>query len=82
MSKSSRHRVGLTFQDDGEFWMTFNDFLMNFKSVVICHQINDIFNKLYYQYVFHNLWSKEQCGGCLNFKNTFMDNPQVVYKLN
>lgn len=38
--KSEREKMGLNFDNDGEFWMEFTDFLRYFNEVSICRTIN------------------------------------------
>jgi len=38
LSKSQKEKLGLTFENDGEFYMEFNDFLTYFGGVEIVHK--------------------------------------------
>merc|ERR1719414_210769 len=40
ISEKQREKLGLTFNDDGEFWMPFDDFLTHFSELSICRLIN------------------------------------------
>ena len=35
-----REKMGLNYDDDGEFWMEFNDFLYYFDEVSVCRIMN------------------------------------------
>uniref|UniRef100_A0A1I8IG28 Calpain 9 n=1 Tax=Macrostomum lignano TaxID=282301 RepID=A0A1I8IG28_9PLAT len=37
LSAEEKQRIGLSNADDGEFWMSFDDFAQNFHKVEICH---------------------------------------------
>ncbi|ETE68790.1 Calpain-5, partial [Ophiophagus hannah] len=46
VSKSERTRLGLTLENNGEFWMTFEDWCKNFTDVDICRIVNTSFFNL------------------------------------
>ncbi|XP_065324886.1 calpain-5-like isoform X1 [Gordionus sp. m RMFG-2023] len=85
-----REKLGLTFDDDGEFWMAFDDFCQNFTHLSICYVLNTAYMTL--QKTWHEsvLWSKwingpvgsktDRAGGCVNF-DTFLQNPQCLLTL-
>ncbi|KAF0291460.1 Calpain-5 [Amphibalanus amphitrite] len=89
ISESEREKIGLTFDNDGEFWMTFDDFVSNFTDVSVCQLINTSF------FSFSKTWKEERefghwtpgvpgrsldrAGGCLNNRSTFLNNPQYRF---
>jgi len=85
LSDSDKRSMGLTFEDDGEFWMSFRDFISNFTTLEICMLGGDsavdsnqvAFNSRTEQ----GSWSSASAGGCRNFINTFASNPQYLVKL-
>ncbi|XP_045132951.1 calpain-5-like isoform X5 [Portunus trituberculatus] len=89
VSASERQKLGLTFEDDGEFWMTFEDFLENFTDLSICFLINTkflSFSKTWQETTFFNSWTigvrghnTDRAGGCPNHKETFLRNPQYRF---
>ncbi|XP_042219812.1 calpain-5-like isoform X2 [Homarus americanus] len=91
VSASEREKLGLTFEDDGEFWMTFEDFVEHFTDLSICFLINTkvlSFNKTWHETVFYDAWTigvsghnSDRAGGCLNHKNTFLRNPQYRFDI-
>uniref|UniRef100_A0A8C5D285 Calpain 5a n=1 Tax=Gadus morhua TaxID=8049 RepID=A0A8C5D285_GADMO len=88
VSKSERESMGVTVQDDGEFWMMFDDFLANFTDLILCRLINTSylsFHKTWEEAVLSGSWSRHddplsnRAGGCLNNKLSYMQNPQYVF---
>ncbi|XP_030622055.1 calpain-5a [Chanos chanos] len=88
VSKSERERLGVTVQDDGEFWMTFEDFCKYFTDLILCRLINTSYlsiHKTWEEAVMKGSWSqhddplKNRSGGCINHKATFIQNPQYVF---
>ena len=43
LSEAQRSALGLTFDEDGEFWMSFQDFVANFDAAMVCHLGPDTF---------------------------------------
>ncbi|KAM9732734.1 LOW QUALITY PROTEIN: calpain-5-like [Menidia menidia] len=86
VSESERERMGVTVQDDGEFWMTFEDFWANFTDLILCRLINTSLlslHKTWEQAVLRGQWRRHddpllhRAGGCSNHQGTFLQNPQV-----
>ncbi|NXR83412.1 CAN5 protein, partial [Pycnonotus jocosus] len=86
VSDSERKNLGLTVENDGEFWMTFEDWCKNFTDVDICRTVNTSYFSL------HKTWEKEmmsgawtkhpepllnRAGGCFDNRETFLQNPQL-----
>jgi len=81
VSQSEREEMGLTFGDDGEFWMSYNDFIANYQKVEICNLGPDsllVDHKRKWECTMHDgSWkAKVNAGGCRNFLDTFWTNPQ------
>lgn len=83
--ESERRRVGLSFENDGEFWMSYSDFTKYFNKLEICHLSpeSDLENKAgkpktKWEMCLENAeWQKNvTAGGCRNFIETFHLNPQ------
>ncbi|KAG8448049.1 hypothetical protein GDO86_015227 [Hymenochirus boettgeri] len=89
VSKSEKTTLGLTVRDDGEFWMTFEDWCMNFRYVDVCRILNTSRLNCY------KVWEKGEArgmwrintdpllnrsGGCFN-ENTFFQNPQYTFEV-
>ncbi|KAM7398850.1 hypothetical protein PAMP_018159 [Pampus punctatissimus] len=88
VSKSEREKIGVTVQDDGEFWMTFDDFIANFTDLILCRLINTSylsFHKTWEEAVMRGSWRRNddpllnRAGGCINNKQSFLQNPQYVF---
>ncbi|XP_007424983.1 calpain-5-like [Python bivittatus] len=88
VSKSERTSLGLTFENDGEFWMTFEDWCKNFTDVDVCRIVNTSFfsiHKTWEKKMMRGQWKKHsdpllnRSGGCLNHQATFLQNPQYIF---
>ncbi|XP_051512469.1 calpain-5-like [Myxocyprinus asiaticus] len=88
VSKSERERLGVTVEDDGEFWMDFEDFCKYYTDLILCRLINTSYlsiHKTWEEAVMRSSWShhddplRNRSGGCINHKATFLQNPQYVF---
>ncbi|XP_068107214.1 calpain-6 isoform X2 [Hyperolius riggenbachi] len=90
VSKSEKAKLGLITQNDGEFWMTFEDWCQNFTNVDVCRVINTS------HFSQHKTWEKgeslgqwtkndnpllNRSGGCFNNISTFFQNPQYIFEV-
>lgn len=66
--------------------MTFDDFCQYFTDLILCRLINTSYlsiHKTWEEEVMRGSWTRRQdplrnrSGGCINHKNTFLQNPQV-----
>lgn len=85
-----KQSVGLTFDQDGEFWMSYRDWVKYFDRVELCNLSPDSLSdeqiqkgkKKWDMSVFEGEWtSGVTAGGCRNFLDTFWRNPQYVITL-
>uniref|UniRef100_A0A2K6MHR3 Calpain 5 n=1 Tax=Rhinopithecus bieti TaxID=61621 RepID=A0A2K6MHR3_RHIBE len=88
VSKSEREKMGVTVQDDGEFWMTFEDVCRYFTDIIKCRLINTSYlsiHKTWEEARLHGAWTlhedprQNRSGGCINHKDTFFQNPQYIF---
>ncbi|KAK3699441.1 hypothetical protein QZH41_018607, partial [Actinostola sp. cb2023] len=84
LKESDRHRMGITFENDGEFWMSFEDFCSHFTNATLCHVINpSIINYVFKQWHVYKhtyQWTPGQnAGGCVQNKESFLKNPQYAF---
>jgi len=82
VGEADRKHLGLSFEDDGEFWMDFDDFKRNFSKLEICNLspdgLDSVENKVKWNTVFQEgSWkARVNAGGCRNYLETFWTNPQ------
>uniref|UniRef100_A0A914H1V6 Calpain catalytic domain-containing protein n=1 Tax=Globodera rostochiensis TaxID=31243 RepID=A0A914H1V6_GLORO len=95
LSNELKTDMGLTFAHDGEFWMSFRDFLANFEKMEICNLGPEVMEEIYemtgVKATPHNTWATiahdgswragKTAGGCRNNLRSFAQNPQFRMKL-
>ncbi|CAH4037494.1 unnamed protein product [Pieris brassicae] len=89
--ESEKDELGLTFDDDGEFWMAFKDFSQHFDRLEICNLNPDSLDpaecpegctKKWEMSVFEGEWVRGvTAGGCRNYLESFWKNPQYTVTL-
>ncbi|XP_061194258.1 calpain-5-like [Saccostrea echinata] len=84
VSDSEKKELGITIEDNGEFWMSFEDFCKNFTSIDLCHLINTSFfslSKTWHEGVGKGEWTDSRCGGSFGNED-YLKNPQYVFDVN
>ncbi|CEF68274.1 Calpain-2 catalytic subunit [Strongyloides ratti] len=94
VGESQRREMGLKFETDGEFWMSFDDFMRNFEKMEICNLGPDVMDEIasmtgvqtstpkWSPIVHEGQWiANETAGGCRNYLRTFPLNPQYRIQL-
>jgi calpain len=81
-----KENLGLNFEDDGEFWMSYKDFLKYFDQLEICNLNPDSLdgdnNFKWEVATFPGAWiAGDTAGGCRNNIGTFASNPQYLIML-
>lgn len=81
-----KENLGLTFEADGEFWMSYKDFGRYWDQVEICNlspdSLDDDYKVKWEVASFSASWrSEETAGGCRNFIDSFASNPQFIITL-
>lgn len=81
VSEGQKKELDLTFDENGEFWMSFEDFYRYFTDVDICHMVNTSFfslRKTWTEYQFPGEWrTPNRAGGCTN-NPSFLDNSHYI----
>ncbi|XP_074598360.1 calpain-9-like isoform X2 [Brevipalpus obovatus] len=88
VTEDEKRRLELNFEHDGEFWMTFQDFKVNFSKLEVCNltpeplDTGNYAKKSWNEVHFDGEWvSGVTAGGCRNNLKTFATNPQYMIKL-
>ncbi|CAL8090943.1 unnamed protein product [Orchesella dallaii] len=88
ISEDVKEDLGLTFDADGEFWMSYKDFRKYWDRLEICnlsaHGLDDEEDegKRWVNNNFEGAWIRgATAGGCRNFLETFAANPQYIITL-
>lgn len=91
LSAAERQTIGLTFDSDGEFWMSEQDFVKEFDQLDICNLGPDSLDqdglpntsrRKWEVCIFEGSWVRgATAGGCRNYTDTFWMNPQYFITL-
>ncbi|XP_024122541.1 calpain-5 [Oryzias melastigma] len=74
---AERHSLGLTVEDDGEFWMSFRDWCRNFSDADVCHIFTSSRALHFGKWIRHDDPQRNRSGG--RNKKTYLQNPQFVF---
>ncbi|KAI6205383.1 Calpain clp-1 [Aphelenchoides besseyi] len=94
ISESVKKDMGLVFAHDGEFWISFDDYMRNFEKMEVCNLGPDVQEEVFEMTGVksnQNVWAvnshdgswraNSTAGGCRNYLRTFANNPQFRIKL-
>lgn len=91
ISEEEKEDLGLTFDDDGEFWMSYKDYVRHFDRLEICNltpdslteeELTEGHKKKWETSVFEGEWVHGvTAGGCRNFLGKNSQNPFRKYSL-
>jgi calpain len=82
VAAAEKEELGLTFDHDGEFWMSYKDFVSNYQRLEIVFLGPDSLQdadagRSYHSSLFEGAWKRKvNAGGCRNNIETFWTNPQ------
>ncbi|CAH1105386.1 unnamed protein product [Psylliodes chrysocephalus] len=86
ISDSQKEELGLTFDSDGEFWISYKDFMKHFSRLEICNlnpdslseeELQEGHKKKWEMSVYEGEWVRGvTAGGCRNYLDSFWRNPQ------
>ncbi|XP_017329034.1 calpain-1 catalytic subunit isoform X3 [Ictalurus punctatus] len=82
---AEEHRKLLQMKDDGEFWMSMEDFCKNFSNVDICCQspafLDGSSESSWTTASYQGRWDEKTAGGSMEYKQSFWMNPQYRVKI-
>jgi len=70
-------KLNVVFEDDGTFWMCYEDFVVQYNQTVVLRLLEDMVGKKWHHFSFRSEWNTETAGGCTNFPS-WHDNPQYA----
>lgn len=88
VSEQEKKQLAVEFSADGEFWMSFEDFVRNFTRLEVCHlgleslEYNQEIRgkRRLEESIFSGQWQKNlNAGGCINNRATYHTNPQFRF---
>ncbi|KAJ6250206.1 calpain [Anaeramoeba flamelloides] len=77
-TKRMKQKLNWVDEDDGCFWMSYEDFTKNYKNLYVCKIFDE--NKWHTKTI-KDKWEGESAGGCVNFEETTHKNPQYSLKI-
>jgi len=72
-------KLNVKFEDDGTFWMCFEDFIVQFNQIIVLTLLNDEIGKVWTKFSFADKFKGASAGGSTNHV-TWHDNPQFGLK--
>ncbi|GMT04963.1 hypothetical protein PENTCL1PPCAC_27137 [Pristionchus entomophagus] len=93
VSEAHKRELGITVDEDGEFWMPWNSFVEQFTDISLCQLFNTSHfsvSKRFHEDIHYGEWTtngsksgapNDLAGGCLNFTATCCSNPQFLLEV-
>lgn len=85
ISLEAKHRLRLSFDSEAEFWIPFESLLEHMAGVIICHipdtSLLSLTGPTWQLNEHHGAWHGHQTGGSLEFRSTFLNNPQYYFDI-
>lgn len=88
ISEEEKEGLGISFDHDGEWWMSYKDFVKHFDQLEICNVSPEIMEEcehdsaIWHVNQFDGEWiGGETAGGCRNYLESFVHNPQFFVTL-
>ncbi|CAD5229547.1 unnamed protein product [Bursaphelenchus okinawaensis] len=95
VNSAHKAELGITVDEDGEFWMPWDEFIRYFTDISVCQLFNTnaarkskAFQLRYDEFIAFDRWTtndvklgapNDRAGGCANFPGTFCLNPQYCF---
>lgn len=93
VSEEKKKEMGVSVEEDGEFWMPWDSFVYYFTDISLCELFNTScfsLSKRYLETIVYGEWTTngrksgapgDRAGGCHNFKAFFCNNPQYTFEV-
>jgi hypothetical protein len=85
ISEKEKQKLGLATEGDGGFWLAWDDFVLQFTDLSICHLINTSlfsFSKTWREESVEGSWQRPgRAGGCPNHPASVLANPQFRFDI-
>lgn len=73
-----RSRIGLVVSTEAEFWMPLSAMFTHFAGAIVARLPKTGIFGAWSLAEYNGIWRVDNSGGSLNFRNSFLQNPQVM----